>query len=58
MSFVRSSVVTWWQSATLAFASPPAPDVNAIAVGPVRAVVVESGKTTTDLHVEMELNPS
>ena len=58
VSFALSSVVTWWQSATLAFPSPPAPAGIPIAVGPVRAVDVESGTTTTDLQVGMALNPS
>lgn len=60
VNLLRSSVVTWWQSATLSFFKPPAPAGSGTAVGPRRAweSVVEMGTTMTDRHPGVWLNAS
>jgi len=52
VSLLRSSVVTWWHSATLSSFRPPAPAGSSTAVGPRRAcdADVEMGTTMTDRH--------
>ena len=51
-SLLRSSVVTWWHSATLSCARPPIPTASGTAVGPRRAWEreLETGTTITASH--------
>ena len=60
VNLLRSSVVTWWQSATLSFFRPPAPAGSGTVVGPRRAWEpdVEMGTTMTDRHPGVWLKAS
>jgi hypothetical protein len=60
VSFARSSVVTWWQSAKLARRRPPASAGRWTEVGPRSccALDVDRGTTITDRHPGASLKPS
>ncbi len=60
VNLLRSSVVTWWHSATLSFVRPPAPAGSGTAVGPRRAcdADVDTGTAMMDRHPGVWLNAS
>ena len=60
VSFARSSVVTWWHSATLSRLRPAAPGGRATAVGPRPAWIgeVETGTTMTERQPGVSLKAS